>query len=166
MTLLTHEEYQAIAASLNLPTGAFIDGKSCASSSGRTFDTDNPATGLSLTQITSCELADVNIAVDKGRDAFESGIWSKMHPSSRKKVLINLAKLMRRNIHELAVLESLESGKPIYDIESPRELRRLRTLRRWSHEQEIKSFFTRNARTRCTHGAGAPGRVPIPLGGH
>ena len=118
MTLLTHEEYQSIAASMALPTGAFIDGKSCASSSGRTFNTDNPATGLTLTQIASCEPADVDIAVEKGRDAFESGVWSKMHPSSRKKVLIKLTKLMRRNIHELAVLESLESGKPIYDIET------------------------------------------------
>jgi transposase len=36
-------------------------------------------------------------------------------------------------------------------------------LRRWSHEQEIESFFTRNARTRCIHGAGTLGRVPIPL---
>ena len=57
-----------------------------------------------------------------------------------------------------------KGGRPV--TESPRVLRRLQTLRRWSHEQEIKSFFTRNARTRCTHGAGTPGRVPIPVGGH
>jgi len=52
------------------------------------------------------------------------------------------------------------------EVESPRVLRRLQTLRRWSHEQEIESFFTRNAPTRCTHGAGTPGRVPIPVGSH
>ena len=40
--------------------------------------------------------------------------------------------------------------------ESPRILRRRQHLRRWSHEQQIKSFFTRSLRTRCTHGVGAP----------
>jgi hypothetical protein len=48
--------------------------------------------------------------------------------------------------------------------ESPRVLRRLQTLRRWSHEQEIESFFTRNACTRCAHGAGASWRVPLFVG--
>jgi 2,4-dienoyl-CoA reductase-like NADH-dependent reductase (Old Yellow Enzyme family) len=64
--------------------------------------------------------------------------------------------------------ESMETIRALAEagIESPRVLRRLQTLRRWSHEQEIKSFFTRNARTRCTHGAGTPRRVPIPLGSH
>jgi hypothetical protein len=41
-------------------------------------------------------------------------------------------------------------------IESPRDLRRLQPLRRWSHEQEIKSFFPRSSRTRCSHGSRAP----------
>ncbi len=50
--------------------------------------------------------------------------------------------------------------------ESPRILRRLQTLRRWSHEQEIKPFFTRDARTRCSDGARAPRGVPIPVGLH
>ena len=50
--------------------------------------------------------------------------------------------------------------------ESPRVLRRLHTLRRWSHEQEIKSFFTRGSRTRCPHGARTPRRVPLPMGHH
>jgi hypothetical protein len=50
--------------------------------------------------------------------------------------------------------------------ESPRVLRRLHTLRRWSHEQEIKPFFTRGARTRCPHGARTPRRVPIIVGHH
>jgi len=53
-----------------------------------------------------------------------------------------------------------------YLSESPRILRRLQTLRRWSHEQEIKPFFTRDARTRCSDGARAPRGVPIPVGLH
>jgi len=56
------------------------------------------------------------------------------------------------------------SAKGLLKGESPRVLRRLQTLRRWSHEQEIESFFTRNARTRCAHGAGASWRVPLFVG--
>ena len=67
---------------------------------------------------------------------------------------------------EDAILRSGKTEKEIdqYLCESPRVLRRLQTLRRWSHEQEIESFFTRNARTRCAHGAGASWRVPLFVG--
>lgn len=117
-SLLTREEYQAIAEALALPTGAFIDGKARMAISGKTFQTINPATGGSLAQIAACGADDVNLAVEKARDAFDSGIWSKQHPSERKKTLIKLAKMIRRNSRELAVLESIESGKPIQDIET------------------------------------------------
>ena len=106
------------AEALALPTGAFIDGKARMAISGKTFQTINPATGGSLAQIAACGADDVNLAVEKARDAFDSGIWSKQHPSERKKTLIKLAKLIRRNSRELAVLESIESGKPIQDIET------------------------------------------------
>jgi len=53
--------------------------------------------------------------VDKAREAFDQGRWSKLHPSERKEILIVLAKLIKRNRHELAVMESLDSGKPISD---------------------------------------------------
>ncbi|MEQ8665904.1 MAG: aldehyde dehydrogenase [Rhodospirillales bacterium] len=117
-SLLTREEYEAIAGTLTLPTGAFIDGKACAVSSGATFDTINPANGAVLAQIASCGVEDVDLAVTKAREAFEDGRWSKLHPAERKKTLIRLCKLIRRNAHELAVLESLESGKPIQEIET------------------------------------------------
>jgi len=117
-SLLTLEEYEAIAESLTLPTTAFIDGRARAASDGKTFDTMNPATGRSIAQIAACEEADVDHAVLKARESFESGVWSRMHPAQRKAVLIRLVKLMKRNQHELAVLESIESGKPIADIET------------------------------------------------
>ncbi len=117
-SLLTREEYQSIAGTLTLPTGAFIDGKACDVSSGEAFETINPATGAVLARIASCGDGDVDLAVSKAREAFEDGRWSKMHPAERKKTLIGLCKLIRRNRHELAVLESLESGKPIQEIET------------------------------------------------
>lgn len=117
-SLLTRDEYQALAESIVLPSGAFIDGKFAPSHSGHSFETINPATGIRLNQIASCDDQDVDLAVRKARLAFEEGRWARLHPSLRKKTLIKLCKLIRRHQHELAVLECLESGKPIHDIET------------------------------------------------
>jgi gamma-glutamyl-gamma-aminobutyraldehyde dehydrogenase len=117
MSLLTTEEYKAIAAGLTYPTTAFIDGHFRPATSGKTFDTINPATRQVLAQVAACGPEDVDFAVQKARDAFEDGRWSRLHPKERKEVLIKLAKLVKRNARELAVLESLDSGKTIYDCE-------------------------------------------------
>ncbi|GAA6159564.1 aldehyde dehydrogenase [Ruegeria sp. HU-ET01832] len=118
MELLTQDEYTSIAAGLDLPTGAFIDGGYRPAISGQTFATVNPATGAKLTDIAACGAADVDFAVEKAREAFDDGRWSKLHPSERKDVLIRLCKLMTRNARELAVMESIDSGKTIYDCET------------------------------------------------
>ena len=115
--LLTQAEYQSIARDLNPPRTAFIDGKFRAGS-GATFPTINPATGEAFVEISGCNADDVDFAVAKAREAFEQGHWSKLHPSERKDVLIKLCKLMTRNRRELAVMESLDSGKPILDCET------------------------------------------------
>jgi gamma-glutamyl-gamma-aminobutyraldehyde dehydrogenase len=113
--LLTHAEYQAIARELNLPGNAFIDGKFQAARSKKTFASINPATGKEIARIAACDKRDVDLAVRKAREAFADGRWSRLHPSERKETLIRLAKLMKRNRHELAVMESIDSGKPVRD---------------------------------------------------
>jgi gamma-glutamyl-gamma-aminobutyraldehyde dehydrogenase len=116
--LLTHAEYQAIAQNMNLACNAFIDGKFQAARSRKTFASVNPATGKVIAEIAACDAKDVNFAVKKAREAFNDGRWSRLHPSERKSILIRLAKLMRRNRHELAVLESVDSGKPVRDCQT------------------------------------------------
>lgn len=118
MALLTQDEYNSIAAGLDLPTGAFIDGSFRPAASGKTFTSTNPATGDTLAEIAACGSEDVDFAVEKARESFDDGRWSKRHPSERKDVLIRLCKLMTRNARELAVMESLDSGKTIYDCET------------------------------------------------
>ncbi|WP_271948139.1 aldehyde dehydrogenase [Ruegeria faecimaris] len=118
MTLLTQDEYDSIAAGLTLPTGAFIDGAYRPAISGQSFTTVNPATNKKLANIAACGVADVDFAVEKAREAFEDGRWSRLHPSERKNVLIRLTKLITRNARELAVMESLDSGKTIFDCET------------------------------------------------
>ncbi len=113
--LLTHAEYLALAEQLNPPANAFIDGKFQAAKSKKTFASINPATGKTIAKIAACDHRDVDLAVGKAREAFADGRWSRLHPAERKEVLIRLTKLMKRNAHELAVMESIDSGKPVRD---------------------------------------------------
>ena len=112
--LLSYEDYQALAAELTLPRASHIDGGYHACS-GDNLKIENPAIGDLLCEIAMAEEQDVNLAVDKAREAFDQGIWSECHPATRKEVLITLAKLMKRHRHQLAVLESIDSGKPVQD---------------------------------------------------
>ncbi|MBS0565464.1 MAG: aldehyde dehydrogenase family protein, partial [Proteobacteria bacterium] len=118
MSLLTTQEYKAIAAALSFPTQAFIDGRFRPAIGGKTFDTVNPATGQTLAGVAACGSEDVDLAAQKARDAFEDGRWSRLPPRERKEVLIRLARLVAHNARELAVLESLDSGKTIFDCET------------------------------------------------
>lgn len=116
--LLTQDEYQSIAHSLDLPRNAFVDGGFRPAKSGASFTSNNPATGKALVDVAACNTDDVDFAVSKARDAFDDGRWSRRRPSERKAVLIRLCKLLARNHHELAVMESLDGGKTIYDCET------------------------------------------------
>lgn len=118
MGLLTRDEYKALAAEMDFPNAAYIDGAYRPAISGETFATVNPATGETLADVAACGAEDVDFAVAKAREAFDDGRWSRMHPSDRKGILIRFAKLLTRNARELAVMESLDSGKPIYDCET------------------------------------------------
>ena len=101
------------AAGLQIEGRAFIDGKYLPALSGKTFEARNPANGQLLAQIAECDRADVDVAVRSARKAFESGVWSRMAPADRKRVLLKLSELMLEYREELALLESLNVGKPI-----------------------------------------------------
>jgi gamma-glutamyl-gamma-aminobutyraldehyde dehydrogenase len=111
-------EYQAVKAAalrLQLRTEAFIDGKFQKAQSEQTFVSENPATGRPLARIAACGAADVDRAVASARKAFAGGAWSRMSPAGRKKVLLAFADLLEANAGELALLDTLEGGKPIGD---------------------------------------------------
>ncbi|MEJ2176573.1 MAG: aldehyde dehydrogenase [Gammaproteobacteria bacterium] len=116
--LLTKDEYRALADSLEFPANAFINGGYRPAVSGKTFETIDPSTGVKLADVAACDTQDIDFAVSKARESFEQGIWSKSPPAARKDVLIKLCKLLTRNARELAVMESLDSGKTIYDCET------------------------------------------------
>ena len=116
-TLLTHNEYSVIAKNLTFSVNPFVNGKFSKPLSGNTMETINPATGDVLAIVAACGAEDVDAAVIVAQQAFDSGKWSRLHPNERKEIIIELANLIEKNQHELAVLESLESGKPISECQ-------------------------------------------------
>jgi len=84
---------------------------------GRAFETVNPATGEVLTQVAEAGAHDVDQAVAAARKAFDDvgGAWRKMSASDRGKILWRIADLVEKNIDELAELETLDNGKPIFE---------------------------------------------------
>jgi len=142
--LLTAEEYRSLAKSLDFPKSAFIDGGYKAGS-GAKLATVNPATGDTLCEIASCSKADVDLAVSKARQAFDQGHWRRLAPSERKDVLIRFAKLITRNRRELAVMESLDSGKPIADCETVDIPETIHTIK-W-HAEAIDKLYDQTAPT-------------------
>ena len=113
--LLTREEYEAIAKDTSYPSNSWINGKYTGARSGETYENFNPATGEKLCDIAACGKEDVDYAVKKSRQAFDAGVWSRLHPSERKDIMIKWVKRLKRNRYELAVLESIDSGKPVRD---------------------------------------------------
>ncbi len=92
-----------------------IDGEWVAAVSGRTFETINPATGDVIAHIAEGDEADVDKAVKAARRAFESGPWSRINASDRGRLMNKLADLIEKHADELAMLETLDNGKPYND---------------------------------------------------
>lgn len=110
--------WEKAASALRFRDKAFINGRHVAAESGAIFDCVNPATDDVLAQVAACDAADIDKAVAAARTAFESGSWSALAPMDRKAVLLRLADLIRENIVELALLDSLDMGKLITDATS------------------------------------------------
>ncbi|HLV86210.1 MAG TPA: aldehyde dehydrogenase family protein [Candidatus Sulfotelmatobacter sp.] len=96
------------------PTKILINNRWTNSRSGKTFPTVNPATGEEICQVAEADAVDVDEAVKAARKAFESGPWSRMSAAERGKLIYKLADLVEKHADELAMLESLDNGKPYH----------------------------------------------------
>jgi acyl-CoA reductase-like NAD-dependent aldehyde dehydrogenase len=110
-TISWHERARA----LELRTQAFIDGRYCDAASGATFDSINPATGKLLARVAAGDEEDINRAVAAARRVFRKGSWADLAPAKRKKILLRFAEAVLEHTEELALLETLDMGKPISD---------------------------------------------------
>ena len=123
--------------------GQWVDGS-------KKFDIVNPATGEVLTEIAEASREDVDRAVQAARRAFEDrgGAWRKMSASERGKLIWRLADLVDTNIEELAELETLDNGKPIFEsryVDMPMVIDVLRYYAGWAtkiHGETVNTFET------------------------
>jgi 4-guanidinobutyraldehyde dehydrogenase/NAD-dependent aldehyde dehydrogenase len=110
---MTTTSWHERAAALAIDGRALINGQRMAARSGQTFDNRSPIDGRLLGQVARCEAQDVDAAVAAARTAFDDGRWANFAPAKRKRILIKFADLMQKNAAELALLETLDMGKPI-----------------------------------------------------
>ena len=130
-----------IAPGRLLIDGQWVDGS-------KTFDTINPATGEVLTQVVEASPTDVDRAVDAARRAFDGkgGTWRKMPASERGRLIWRLADLIAQHIDELAELETLDNGKPIFEsrnVDMPMVVDVLRYYAGWAtkiHGETVNTF--------------------------
>ncbi len=90
-----------------------IGGKTADAVSGESFEVIDPSTGEAFTEVPRGDVADVDAAVAAAREAFEDRRWAGLRPGKKTEILFKVADLIKRNIPELAQIESLDSGKPV-----------------------------------------------------
>ena len=139
MTTLTLADWQQRARDLRIEGHAFIQGEYTAAADGAQFDCISPIDSRLLAQVASCDQADAERAVTSARAAFDAGVWARLAPAKRKAVMIRFADLLEAHAEELALLETLDMGKPIGDslaVDIPGAARALR----WSGEAIDKVY--------------------------
>src|SRR5262249_3191661 len=127
----------------------FINGRFVSPRSGKWFDSINPATEEKLTEIAEADERDVNSAVQSARRAFNG--WGKLPGCERGKYLYRIARIIQEKASELAVLETMNGGKPIKesrDIDLPLVAAHFFYYAGWADKLKYAT----------------PGRAPEPLG--
>jgi len=131
--------WQQQAQSLTIEGRAFINGDYVGAANKETFACISPIDGRTLTNIALCTQTEADFAVDCARQVFEQGTWSKTTPVKRKAIMLKFADLIEQHGDELALLETLDMGKPISDalnVDIPGALRSIR----WSAEAVDKIY--------------------------
>ena len=112
----THAQWIERAQQLSTATGHFIEGRHVPSIDKASFDCINPANGRVLAQMARGGDADIDAAVASALQAWNDRRWRGLPPRQRMDVLLRLAALVEQHADELALLETLDMGKPISDV--------------------------------------------------
>ncbi|HET9860728.1 MAG TPA: aldehyde dehydrogenase family protein [Nocardioidaceae bacterium] len=127
--------------------GLFINGEFVDPSGGRSFKTISPATEEVLAEVGEASADDVDNAVKAARRAY-TRVWSKMSGRERSKYLYRIARIIQERARELAVLESLDNGKPIKesrDVDVPLVAAYFFYYAGWADKLEYAGFSTRES---------------------
>jgi 4-guanidinobutyraldehyde dehydrogenase / NAD-dependent aldehyde dehydrogenase len=114
--------WETRAAELSLDGRAIIANRSVDARSGETFEKRSPVDGRVLATVAAGDAPDVDDAVRAARQAFDDGVWSELAPRKRKTILLDYAQGIIDDKEELALLSTLEMGKPIGDSMSEVDL--------------------------------------------
>ncbi len=126
---LTHADWVARAAAFKPDGRHVIGGQRLAARSGATFDSINPADGTVLAKVAKGDIADIDLAVSSAQAAWTDRRWRGLAPRTRMDILQRFADKVEQHTDELALLETLDMGKPISDvlnIDLPEVLRTIR----------------------------------------
>ncbi|MDY7064985.1 NADP/NAD-dependent aldehyde dehydrogenase PuuC [Pseudomonas extremaustralis] len=115
MQPLTLSDWESKAAQLKIEGRAFVNGAYVSAVADTVFECISPVDGRFLANVASCDAADADHAVKVARATFDAGVWSRSSPVSRKQAMLRFADLLDQNAEELALLETLDMGKPISD---------------------------------------------------
>jgi 4-guanidinobutyraldehyde dehydrogenase/NAD-dependent aldehyde dehydrogenase len=110
---MTTASWHGRARALNIDGRAFIGGQRVWAKSEQSFDDFSPIDGRRLAAVARCDGVDVDTAVKAARAAFDDRRWAAQPPAVRKRVLVRFADLVLEHADELALLETLDMGKPI-----------------------------------------------------
>ena len=144
--------------------GLFINGKFKKPSSGNYFPSINPATEEKLSMIAEANDKDVNDAVSAARKAY-NGVWSKMTAKERGKYIYRIARLIQEKSRELAVVESLDGGKPIResrDVDVPITAAHFFYYAGWTDKLKY-AFQNRNPKSVGVAGQVIPWNFPLMM---
>lgn len=128
-TPASQREWEALASSLHIDTGLFIDGAFVPALSGASFDCVSPRDGQVIAVMAQGQGADIDRAVASCQQAWRDGRWARLAPRERMAVLLKWADLIEARGPELALMESLDMGKPVSDmlnIDLPEVLKTIR----------------------------------------
>ena len=112
------EYWLDLAGAIRPETKLFINGDFCDASGGEIFETINPANGNVIAEVASGGEADINKAVISAKQAFKAGVWSRMAPRQRVEIMERFSDLITENSEKLALLDTLDMGKPITETTS------------------------------------------------
>jgi len=132
-------DWRTEAGRISFRDKAFIGGRFVASAAGETFDNISPIDGRVLAKIAAGDAEDIDRAVKAARAAFEAGVWADQAPKARKRILVKLAELIQKHANELALLETLDMGKPILNARNG-DMRAVAECVRWYGETIDKIY--------------------------
>ncbi|MFZ9175884.1 MAG: aldehyde dehydrogenase family protein, partial [Ilumatobacteraceae bacterium] len=115
MAMPTKQEWTERAEAQVKRTQLFINGKFVDAASGKTFESINPRDGKLIANVAEGDAEDVNRAVAAAKASFDAGVWREMAPLERKKLILRWVELIHAHAEELALLETMNCGKPISD---------------------------------------------------